>query len=29
MKETILNIIYFLGGLSGVIVPVLAVLLLG
>lgn len=29
MKETILNIIYFLGGLSGVIVPVLAMLLLG
>lgn len=29
MKETVLNIVYFLGGLSGVVVPVLAVLLLG
>ncbi len=29
MKETVLNVVYFLGGLSGVVVPVLAVLLLG
>ena len=29
MKKTVLNVIYFLGGLSGVVVPVIAVLLLG
>jgi hypothetical protein len=28
MKEKILNAIYFLGGLSGVVIPVLAMLLL-
>ena len=29
MKEIILNTIYFLGGLTGVVVPVFAMLLLG